>query len=219
MASHKDRGGFGTWTTSTRSLRQRTRDRPWAFGGSQIVTQHGRDHHGELRNPTRVQHSICSFRNREVIWHDWQTRILVVDDEENLRRVTQLKLQQAGYEALTASRCSQALEVLSSIPRTSFSTDLKMPGMSGIDLLRKGQEEYPEVIVVVVTAYGTIESAVEAMRLGAYIHHQAGQFRRLKLIVSGPWASSAPGRSQETSLRNRPQVRIRKYRWPGPKAS
>ena len=95
-------------------------------------------------------------------------RILVVDDEENLRRVTQLKLQQAGYEALTASDASQALEVLSKHPQDLVLTDLKMPGMSGIDLLRKVKEEYPEVIVVVVTAYGTIESAVEAMRLGAY---------------------------------------------------
>jgi CheY-like chemotaxis protein len=63
-------------------------------------------------------------------------RILVVDDEENLRRVTQLKLQQAGYEALTASDASQALDVLFKHPQDLVLTDLKMPGMSGIDLLR-----------------------------------------------------------------------------------
>ena len=95
-------------------------------------------------------------------------RILVVDDEENLRRVTQLKLQQAGYEAMTASDAVRALDVLSKHPQDLVLTDLKMPGMSGVDLLRKVKEEYPEVIVVLVTAYGTIESAVEAMRLGAY---------------------------------------------------
>ena len=95
-------------------------------------------------------------------------RILVVDDEENLRRVTQLKLQQAGYEAMTASDGVQALELLARHPQDLVLTDLKMPGMSGIDLLRKVKEEYAEVIVVMVTAYGTIESAVEAMRLGAY---------------------------------------------------
>lgn len=95
-------------------------------------------------------------------------RILVVDDEENLRRVTQLKLQQAGYEAMTAPDGRQALEMLARHPRDLVLTDLKMPGMSGIDLLRKIKEEYPEVVVIVITAFGTIESAVEAMRLGAY---------------------------------------------------
>ncbi len=112
-------------------------------------------------------------------------RILVVDDEENLRRVTQLKLQQAGYEAMTASDGSQALDVLSKHSQDLVLTDLKMPGMSGIDLLRKVKEEYPEVIVVVVTAYGTIESAVEAMRLGAYdFIIKPVNFDGLKLIVS-----------------------------------
>jgi len=112
-------------------------------------------------------------------------RVLVVDDEENLRRVTQLKLQQAGYEATTASDGSQALELLARHPQDLIITDLKMPGMSGIDLLRRVKEEYPEVIVIVVTAFGTIESAVEAMRLGAHdyiikpVHADA-----LKLVVA-----------------------------------
>ena len=95
-------------------------------------------------------------------------RILVVDDEENLRRVTQLKLQHAGYEAMTASDGKQALELLARHPQDLVLTDLKMPGMSGIELLQRVKQEYPEIIVVVITAFGTIESAVEAMRLGAY---------------------------------------------------
>ena len=112
-------------------------------------------------------------------------RILVVDDEENLRRVTQLKLQQAGYEAMTASDGNQALEILSRHAQDLVLTDMKMPGMSGIDLLQKVKEEYPEVIVVVLTAYGTIESAVEAMRLGAYDYIiKPVNYDSLKLIVS-----------------------------------
>lgn len=95
-------------------------------------------------------------------------RILVVDDEESLRRVTQLKLQQAGYDASTAADGLQALEVLTRHPQDLVITDLKMPGMSGMDLLRRIKDDYPELIVVVVTAFGTIESAVEAMRSGAY---------------------------------------------------
>ena len=112
-------------------------------------------------------------------------RILVVDDEENLRRVTQLKLQQVGYEAMTASDGAQALEVLSKHPQDLVLTDLKMPGMSGIELLQKIKEEYLEVVVIVVTAYGTIESAVEAMRLGAYDYIiKPVNADALKLIVS-----------------------------------
>ena len=75
-------------------------------------------------------------------------RILVVDDEEHLRRVTQLKLQQAGYEASTAGDGVEALRLLATHPQDLVLTDLKMPGMSGIELLQKIRAEYPEVIVV-----------------------------------------------------------------------
>lgn len=112
-------------------------------------------------------------------------RVLVVDDEENLRRVTQLKLQQAGYEATTASDGAQALDLLARHPQDLIITDLKMPGMSGMDLLRRVKEDYPEVIVIVVTAFGTIESAVEAMRLGAHDYIiKPVNADALKLVVS-----------------------------------
>lgn len=112
-------------------------------------------------------------------------RILVVDDEENLRRVTQLKLHQAGYEAMTASDGAQALDLLTRNPQDLIITDLKMPGMSGMELLRKIREEYPEVIVIVVTAFGTVESAVEAMKLGAYDYIiKPVNSDALKLVVS-----------------------------------
>ena len=112
-------------------------------------------------------------------------RVLVVDDEENLRRVTQLKLQQAGYEATTACDGAQAMELLSRNPQDLIITDLKMPGMSGVELLRRVKADYPEVIVIVVTAFGTIESAVEAMRLGAYDYIiKPVNSEALKLVVS-----------------------------------
>jgi len=94
-------------------------------------------------------------------------RILVVEDEENLRRVTQLRLQQSGYEVATAADGLQALEVLKRQPQDLVLTDLRMPGLSGMDLLRRVREDFPETVVIVLTAFGTIESAVEAMRLGA----------------------------------------------------
>ncbi len=112
-------------------------------------------------------------------------RILVVDDEESLRRVTQMKLEQAGYQAVTASDGAEALAVLAKGPQDLVITDLKMPGMTGIELLRQIKLEYPEVIVIVVTAFGTIESAVEAMRLGAYDYMiKPVNADALKLVVS-----------------------------------
>ncbi len=95
-------------------------------------------------------------------------RILIVDDEENLRRVTQLRLQQAGFEVATAPDGESALTLLEKSPQDLVITDLRMPGLSGLDLLRRVKEAYPETIVMVFTAFGTIESAVEAMKEGAY---------------------------------------------------
>ncbi|HOL70876.1 MAG TPA: sigma-54 dependent transcriptional regulator, partial [Bryobacteraceae bacterium] len=82
--------------------------------------------------------------------------------------MTEVRLQQCGYDVLTAASGAEALEVLQKKPAALVITDLKMPGMSGLELLRRIRAEYPEVIVVMVTAFGTIETAVEAMRAGAY---------------------------------------------------
>lgn len=95
-------------------------------------------------------------------------RILVVEDDDSLRRVTQVQLEQAGYETATASGGAEALALLERSLPDLVITDLKMPGMSGMDLLRRIKADYPEIVVIVVTAFGTIESAVEAMKLGAY---------------------------------------------------
>ena len=95
-------------------------------------------------------------------------RVLVVEDDESLRRVTQAQLEKCGYQTAAAADVPEALELLAAEPRHLVITDLNLPGMSGLDLLRKMRVEYPETTVVVVTAYGTIETAVEAMRAGAY---------------------------------------------------
>lgn len=95
-------------------------------------------------------------------------RILIVDDEINLLRVTQLRLQQDGYEVATAHDGKSALELLERSPQELIITDLRMPGLSGMDLLKRVKQAHPETIIVVLTAFGTIESAVEAMKEGAY---------------------------------------------------
>ena len=95
-------------------------------------------------------------------------RILVVDDDESLRRVTQVQLEDEGYTVATAASGEEALAVLARKPQDLVITDLSMPGMSGVDLLSKVRLDYPETTVVLVTAFGTVESAVEAMRVGAF---------------------------------------------------
>jgi two-component system NtrC family response regulator len=94
--------------------------------------------------------------------------ILIVDDEESLRRVTQVRLQKAGYQTDAAASAEEALEKLA---RTAYSlvlTDMRMPGASGLELLRRVKADYPDIVVIVVTAYGSVDTAVEAMRAGAY---------------------------------------------------
>lgn len=95
-------------------------------------------------------------------------RILVVDDEEHLRRVVQVQLQQIGYEVETARNGNEALEMLERKEFALMLADMRMPGMSGLDLLKRVRAEHPEIVVIILTAYGTIETAVEAMRAGAY---------------------------------------------------
>jgi len=95
-------------------------------------------------------------------------RILVVEDDASLRRVTQAQLEKCGYETAVACDVPEALEILEKEPRDLIITDLNLPGASGMELLKQVRLDYPEATVVVVTAYGTIETAVDAMRAGAY---------------------------------------------------
>lgn len=112
-------------------------------------------------------------------------RILVVDDDESLRWVTQAQLQQSGYDVNAAANGDQALKMIQQVPPDLIITDLKMPGMSGLDLLRKIRADYPEVLVIMATAFGTVENAVEAMKAGAYDYvMKPVNMDELRLIVS-----------------------------------
>src|SRR5688500_8205403 len=94
--------------------------------------------------------------------------VLVVDDEANILEALQKVLSKEGFEVLTAGNGRQALEILRRQPVRVMITDLRMPGMTGDDLLKAAKAITPEVEIIVMTAYGTIENAVEAMKLGAY---------------------------------------------------
>ena len=94
--------------------------------------------------------------------------ILVVEDELNIRTALVTMLEKRGHVARSAGTAEEALRLLDETTMDLVITDLKMPGMGGMDLLRKVKKAWPATEVVVMTAYGSIETAVEAMRLGAY---------------------------------------------------
>lgn len=93
--------------------------------------------------------------------------VLVIDDEDNMRWVLERALSKAGYEVLTASRGSQGVELFSLNPVDLVLVDLKMPGMDGLAVLRQIREANADVPILLFTAYATVPTAVEAMRVGA----------------------------------------------------
>jgi two-component system response regulator HydG len=93
--------------------------------------------------------------------------LLVVDDEDVTRSLCAEVAAQAGLEVRSSETTEQALEILEQYPVDILVTDLKVPQLGGIDLLKRVKAAYPQVAVMVLTQYGTIETAVEATRLGA----------------------------------------------------
>jgi len=94
-------------------------------------------------------------------------RILVVDDEASQRELVSGYLKKQGFEVFTAGGGEQALELFRQAPMELILTDQRMPGLSGLDLLKAAREINPETQVIVMTAYGSVETAVAAMRDGA----------------------------------------------------
>ncbi len=94
--------------------------------------------------------------------------ILVVDDEPGIVDSLQKVFEREALRVLTARGGGEALEILRREPVSVLLTDLIMPGMSGLDLLKASRSVSPETETILMTAYGTVENAVEAMRQGAY---------------------------------------------------
>jgi two-component system response regulator AtoC len=94
--------------------------------------------------------------------------VLIVDDERTLARAVKAFLAEAGYEAEVADDGERALALVQTLRPDVVFTDVRLPGMSGIDLLRRIREFDPAIPVIIMTAYGTIEGAVEAVKLGAF---------------------------------------------------
>ena len=93
--------------------------------------------------------------------------ILLVDDEAGIRKVLGISLADLGYDVHTARDASAALEVIESIRPAITLTDIKMPGMNGIDLLKAIKKHYPETEVIMLTGHGDMDLAVESLKFRA----------------------------------------------------
>ncbi len=112
-----------------------------------------------------------------------RARILVVEDDPAMLSLLEDELSDAGLDVLTASNAQEALELVRQRTVDAVVTDLVMPGMRGDELLRQLRAALPEVPVVIMTAFGSIESAVDAMRGGAF-HYVTKPFRIDQLVVT-----------------------------------
>lgn len=97
-----------------------------------------------------------------------KSRILVVDDEESIREFLDIMLRKEGYEVTCAEDGQKAFDIIKKKTFDMVISDLQMPNMTGIELLRAVRDQYPDLLFMMITAFGTTETAVEAMKLGAY---------------------------------------------------
>jgi DNA-binding NtrC family response regulator len=93
--------------------------------------------------------------------------ILIIEDEAKMRRLLELNLGDDGFKTLSAGDAETGLKLLASEPVDLVLTDLKLPGMSGLELLQRAKQQNTALPVVVMTAFGSVETAVEAMKAGA----------------------------------------------------
>ncbi len=111
-------------------------------------------------------------------------RILIVDDDPSLRQVMQMQIEEMGCHALAASSGEEALQTLASEPVSLVITDYRMPGMNGLELLERIRADFPLLPVIMITAFGSIGNAVEAIKAGAFDYiAKPIDFEQLAIVV------------------------------------
>lgn len=114
----------------------------------------------------------------------YRGKILVIEDEKNMREVLRILLEGEGYEVMTAPDGTTGIDYIKKDIYDLVITDIKMPGPDGFEVLRSAKEISPETLVIMITAFGTTESAVEAMKLGAYDYiHKPFKIDEIRLVV------------------------------------
>jgi two-component system response regulator PilR (NtrC family) len=117
---------------------------------------------------------------------DRAARILVVDDERSMRELLAIVLGREGYEVVVAENGRQALDELERRPVDLLISDIHMPDMTGLDVLRTAKGMNPDLAGIMVTAFASTETAIEALRMGAYDYiHKPFNVEELKIVVLG----------------------------------
>ena len=135
-------------------------------------------------------------------------RLLIVEDEETLCESLKRVLAKEGYVVHTAGDAEAALRIFGEGAYDLVITDIILPGITGIELLRKIKERLPEQIVIITTAYASLETAVEALRTGAYdyvvkpvMHEEIKQIVRNALAQRALQVENARLRSEIEALK------------------
>ena len=112
-------------------------------------------------------------------------KILIVDDEENAREGLAKILKKSGYFTATAENGEEALKILGDNKYDLVISDIKMPRMDGMQLLKRMRKIVPDIAIIMVTAYGEVESYLEAMSYGAFEYlNKPLKIDELKKVVS-----------------------------------
>ena len=118
--------------------------------------------------------------------------ILIIDDEKSLLDLLTVVFKKEGYAVKSAQTAARGFEILAKEEADLVITDIKMPGADGMDILRYARENLPDLPVILITAYGSIAQAVEALKAGA-LDYVVKPFdvEELKIIVGRGWPPGA----------------------------
>jgi DNA-binding response OmpR family regulator len=107
-------------------------------------------------------------RDSKVVVMDYTATVLVVDDEQHVRETLEEVLSREGHKVLTASSGQQALQVMGDTAVDLVMLDLRMEGMDGLTLMEEIKQRWPATVLIILTGYGSLESALKALRCGAH---------------------------------------------------
>src|SRR4030042_2236122 len=126
-------------------------------------------------------------------------RILIVDDETSFRNVLTLILRKEGYEVEGATNGEEGLNKISNAAFDHVLCDIRMPKMDGLEFLRESQKAGAEAPVIMMSSFGTVETAIEAMKLGAY-DYISKPFKPDEIILTLKKAEEREGRRKKNTL-------------------
>ncbi|HPB30878.1 MAG TPA: sigma-54 dependent transcriptional regulator, partial [Candidatus Sumerlaeota bacterium] len=125
--------------------------------------------------------------------------VVVIDDEEDMCRILTRYLNLEGYHINSFTEARLALDYIAQYQPDVILTDIKMPDYSGMDILKSVREKYPDTIVIIMTAYATIEGAIQAMKEGAY-HYVTKPFNLEEILLTIGKAVEMSHLSREQSV-------------------